>query len=196
MKFFLYLIAGLILSPATYAQSTLPTPPPQNRAVNSPASVAPLVAPIAEKLGFVFSDLDKQIIRDTLGAVNQVVTGQKTASNSETDPDDAERSRDGQGAKSKHKRKDKGQGKGKGKHNKMPPGLAKRDKLPPGLQKQLERNGKLPPGLQKRALPDNVIAKLPPPKKGTERVIVDKDVVLMDTVTNTVLDIIRNVVLK
>ena len=99
----------------------------------------------------------------------------------------------------KYQKKAKGQskGKGRGKGNKgLPPGLAKRKSLPPGLQKQLERNGKLPPGLQTRQLPDELWAKLPPAQPGTERVIADNDVVLLDKATGVVLDILRDVVTK
>ncbi len=80
-----------------------------------------------------------------------------------------------------------------GKSKKMPPGLAKRDSLPPGLQKQLERNGTLPPGLAKRDLPPDLAQRLPERGDGTERAIVDADVVLIETATGVVLDILRGV---
>ncbi len=83
---------------------------------------------------------------------------------------------------------------GNGKHGKgLPPGLAKRSDLPPGLAMQLERNGTLPPGLAKRDLPPELEARLRPLPAGLRRVIVGSDVVLVNEVTNTVLDIIRNV---
>ena len=85
-------------------------------------------------------------------------------------------------------------GNGKGKSKKMPPGLAKRDTLPPGLQMQIEKNGTLPPGLAKRDLPSDLILKLPAVKKGTERKIVGSDVVLIQTATGVVLDVLRDVV--
>lgn len=74
----------------------------------------------------------------------------------------------------------------------LPPGLAKRDRLPPGLEKQLVRKGHLPPGLEKRSLPNDLIARLPAPSKGTHRYIAGTDVLLVDTATNIVLDIIRD----
>src|SRR4029453_5192051 len=80
---------------------------------------------------------------------------------------------------------------------KLPPGLAKRSgKLPPGLQKHLEKNGELPPGLQKRREPlpaalDNRLPRIP---EYWERVVVERDVVLLDTRTNRILDIIENVI--
>jgi hypothetical protein len=78
---------------------------------------------------------------------------------------------------------------------KMPHGLAKREgDLPKGLAMQLEKNGHLPPGLEKRELPDEVSSQLPVRIKGQDIVIVEDDVVLVDTVTNTVLDILKDVV--
>ncbi len=84
-------------------------------------------------------------------------------------------------------------GRGRG----LPPGLAKRGgNLPPGLQKHLERNGQLPPGLQKRLepLPVDLDRRLPQLPDYWERVILDRDVVLIDRRTNHILDIIENIV--
>jgi hypothetical protein len=75
--------------------------------------------------------------------------------------------------------------------------LAKRGgNLPPGLQKQLERNGQLPPGLQKRLepLPVDLDRRLPRLPEYWERVIVDRDVILLDRRTNRILDIIEDVI--
>ena len=85
----------------------------------------------------------------------------------------------------------------KGKHKGLPPGLAKRGgNLPPGLQKKLERDGQLPPGLQKRLEPlpvdlDRKLTRLP---DYYQRVIVERDVILLDRRTNRILDIIENVI--
>jgi hypothetical protein len=79
----------------------------------------------------------------------------------------------------------------------LPPGLAKRGgNLPPGLQKKLERNGELPPGLQKRLepLPEDLNRQLPSLPEFWERVIVERDVILIDRRTNRILDIIENVI--
>ncbi len=91
---------------------------------------------------------------------------------------------------------DYGKGKGKGKHKnhkgkskKMPPGLAKRNQLPPGLAKR----GSLPPGLAKRDIPPDLADRLGIPEQGTERVIVDNNVVLVETATGVVLDILQDV---
>lgn len=82
----------------------------------------------------------------------------------------------------------------KGKKNKgMPPGLAKKKDLPSGLERQLQRNGRLPPGLEKRRLPDDLESRLPRRDRRYERVIIDNDVVLIETATNVVLDILFDV---
>lgn len=90
------------------------------------------------------------------------------------------------GNKKDKKHKDKG----------LPPGLQKnlekRGSLPPGLQKQLDENGRLPPGLEKK-LPDDLLSRLPV-RKGTKRVIVDNDVLLIEEGTRLVLDIIKDVI--
>lgn len=93
----------------------------------------------------------------------------------------------------KRKKAKKNKGKRKGKKG-LPPGLAKKNELPPGLARQLERNGRLPPGLEKRRLPDGLESRLPPPPHGHERVIVDRDVVLVEKVTGIIKDILRDVV--
>jgi hypothetical protein len=79
----------------------------------------------------------------------------------------------------------------------LPPGLAKRGgKLPPGLQKHLDKNGTLPPGLQKRLepLPQELTLRLPGLPGYWERVILERDVILIDRRTNRILDIIENVI--
>jgi hypothetical protein len=79
----------------------------------------------------------------------------------------------------------------------LPPGLAKRGgKLPPGLQKQLDKNGRLPPGLQKRLepVPADLDHRLPRLPDLWERVILERDVILIDRRTNRILDIIENVI--
>jgi hypothetical protein len=74
--------------------------------------------------------------------------------------------------------------------------LAKRGRnLPPGLQKHLEKNGELPPGLQKRLepLPSVLERRLPRIPEYWERVIIERDIILLDRRTNRILDIIENV---
>lgn len=84
-----------------------------------------------------------------------------------------------------------GNGHGRGHGGGLPPGLAKKDQLPPGLQKQLKRNGHLPPGLEKKALPGDLAARLPRAPKGTERVLIGNDVVLLDKKSQLILDIVN-----
>jgi hypothetical protein len=79
----------------------------------------------------------------------------------------------------------------------LPPGLAKRGgNLPPGLQKKLDRDGQLPPGLQKRLepLPTDLSRRLPRLPEYWERVIIDRDIVLIDRRSNRVLDIIEDII--
>ena len=64
----------------------------------------------------------------------------------------------------------------------LPPGLAKKAHLPPGLAKR----DTLPPGLEKRELPRELKRRLPPPPVGTERVIVDNSVLLIEQGTQIV----------
>src|SRR5262249_34741851 len=79
----------------------------------------------------------------------------------------------------------------------LPPGLAKRGrKLPTGLQQQLVKKGTLPPGLQKRyhLLPIDLDALLPRLPDYWERVILDRNVILLDRRSNRILDIIENII--
>lgn len=128
-----------------------------------------------DRIGRVFSDLEKRIIREVLAETGIV----------DREEDDADEKSDRKGA---------GKGTAKGNKGGLPPGLAKRDRLPPGLQKQLDRNGRLPPGLARRALPADLESRLPE-RTDSERVIVDNDVVLIQKGTDLVLDVIRDVVL-
>ena len=78
----------------------------------------------------------------------------------------------------------------------LPPGLAKKGKLPPGLEKKWKKNGKLPPGLQKRLepIPRDLDSRLPRLPGHWERVIIERDIILIDRRTNRILDIIENVI--
>lgn len=127
----------------------------------------------------VFSEDERRIIRHVLGRAGVDVPGTQ-----DQDDDDADDDRKDY--------KHKGKGKGKGKDKGMPPGLAKKGGLPPGLAKKQT----LPPGWAKRDLPEDLSSRLPPPPKGTERVIVDNDVVLIEKGTDLVLDIITDVLNK
>jgi len=89
------------------------------------------------------------------------------------------------------KRGRKKDGKDKKKKKDLPPGLARKGELPPGLQRQLERDGTLPPGLSKRRLPDDLERRLPRRSDSVERVMVGEDVLLIETVTGRILDILH-----
>ncbi len=75
----------------------------------------------------------------------------------------------------------------------LPPGLAKKKHLPPGLQKQMERNGHLPPGLEKRSLPGNLERRLSALPSGYGRVVVGRDVLIIQTSTQQILDILHDI---
>ena len=128
------------------------------------------------------------------GAVDKILGQDKKTADS-ADAQDTKKvedadDKDKKNKKDKKDKKDKGKGRGQG----LPPGLAKRDTLPPGLQRQFDRNGRLPKGLQTAELPPKLDAKLPPAPEGTERVIVDKDVVLIDKATDVILDVLKDVI--
>jgi hypothetical protein len=75
------------------------------------------------------------------------------------------------------------------KPKKVPPGLAKRERLPPGLAKR----DTLPPGLQGRLLPRELESRLAALPAAYARVIIGRDVVLMNRDTRVVLDILYGV---
>jgi hypothetical protein len=75
----------------------------------------------------------------------------------------------------------------------LPPGIAKREDLPPGQQKQIQKKGTLPPGIAKRALPGRLESQLSPLPEGYVRVMVGVDIVLLDTRTQVVIDIIKDI---
>lgn len=114
----------------------------------------------------IFSDLERRVIREVLTATR--VT-------------DVEKGKGG--------KKTKGS-------KEAPSGLAQRDRLPSGLERQLQRNGRLPPGLEKKSFPAHLTSRLPAPLRGTERLIIGTDAVLIDAATKVVLDIIRDVVVN
>ncbi len=71
----------------------------------------------------------------------------------------------------------------------LPPGLANRP-LPPGLRKHIDRTGRLPPGLEKRRLPGDLRGLLPR-RTGQDFRVVGNDIVLIETATNLILDIMQ-----
>jgi len=79
----------------------------------------------------------------------------------------------------------------------LPPGLAKRERLPAGLERQLKKNESLPPGLEKRlhSFPLELESLLPGVPEGVIRVVIGVDILLLDKTSNTILDIVREVLL-
>jgi hypothetical protein len=80
--------------------------------------------------------------------------------------------------------------------NALPPGLAKRQSLPPGLQKQLRERGTLPPGLQKQLtpVPPALGGRLPGVPAYYSRYFAGRDMVVVDTRSNRIVSIIRDVI--
>lgn len=67
--------------------------------------------------------------------------------------------------------------------------------LPPGIAKNLARGKPLPPGIAKQVLPQGLIALLPPPPHGFERMIIDGKVLLVEVATHVIHDILVDVIL-
>jgi len=82
----------------------------------------------------------------------------------------------------------KGTGPGKGNKHKQ-------KGLPPGIAKKLERGGTMPPGIAKQVLPGDLESQLPPVRKGYERRVVGEDVLLVESATGKIADIITEAVL-
>lgn len=64
--------------------------------------------------------------------------------------------------------------------------------LPPGIAMNYARGKPLPPGIAKKILPPALLAQLPP-RPGYHYAQIGRDVVLIETATKLVVDIIRNV---
>lgn len=131
---------------------------------------------------------------EVLGDAASVITGEEALSEAVpliADEDEDEGQGQSNQAKKKKNKKDK---KNKGKSGDLPPGLAKRDSLPPGLANHLEKHGTLPAGLELRELPASLEAQLPDPGPDRKRVVVDDDILLIETSTGRVLDILKDVI--
>lgn len=76
--------------------------------------------------------------------------------------------------------KDKGRGAAKG--------------LPPGIAKNLQRGKPLPPGIAKQVLPSGLVAILPPPPKGFERIEVAGKILLVEIATQVIHDVLEDIV--
>lgn len=77
----------------------------------------------------------------------------------------------------------------------LPPGLAKRRSLPPGLRRQLVERGTLPPGLRGYLVdvPGPWEARLPNIPPYYHRYFAGDDLVVVDTRTNRIVAIVRDV---
>jgi len=66
--------------------------------------------------------------------------------------------------------------------------------LPPGVAKNLARGKPLPPGIAKRPLPGDLVRQLPPVRTGYERLIVDGRILLVETATQVIHDILEDAI--
>lgn len=73
-----------------------------------------------------------------------------------------------------------------------PKAAGKVKELPPGIRKKIARGGAMPPGIAKQALPDGLHRRLPP-RDGYNYEIVGTDVVLVETATRVIVDVLRDV---
>jgi len=67
--------------------------------------------------------------------------------------------------------------------------------LPPGIAKNLQRGKPLPPGIAKQVLPSRLIALLPPPPHGFERVALSGKILLVEVATQVIHDVLEDVIL-
>lgn len=77
----------------------------------------------------------------------------------------------------------------------LPPGLAKRESLPPGLRRQLVERGELPPGLQRHLVdvPTPWVGRMPAIPDYYRRYFAGDDLIVVDTRTNRIVAIVRDV---
>jgi len=68
--------------------------------------------------------------------------------------------------------------------------------LPPGIARNLARGKALPPGIAKQYLPSDLVAALPSPPAGYERVVVDGKILLVEVATRVIHDILSDVILR
>jgi len=73
-----------------------------------------------------------------------------------------------------------------------PDAAGKVKELPPGIRKKIARGGAMPPGIAKQVLPDGLHRQLPP-RDGEHYEIVGTDVVLVETATRVIVDVLKDV---
>ena len=71
-------------------------------------------------------------------------------------------------------------------------GKQKHKDLPPGIEKNLARGKPLPPGIAKKALPSDLVRRLPPVQDGYERIIVAGKILLIEIATQAVRDVLSD----
>jgi hypothetical protein len=69
-------------------------------------------------------------------------------------------------------------------------------KLPRGIAKKLARGKPLPPGIAKQSLPAGLVAQLPPPPEGHERLIVAGKILLVEIATQAIRDVLNEALLR
>jgi len=62
--------------------------------------------------------------------------------------------------------------------------------LPPGIAKKLARGGSLPPGIAKQYFPSDLMGRLPP-RPGQQWMVMGTDVLLVETATQLILDVLH-----
>jgi Ni/Co efflux regulator RcnB len=72
------------------------------------------------------------------------------------------------------------------------PDTVKVKELPPGIRKKLARGGAMPPGIAMQVLPDGLHRQLPP-RFGQHYEIIGTDVVLVETATRVIVDVLKDV---
>ena len=174
MRFLSSLILVIIFTTGAWAQTAEET---AAAAANAAFSVLEesLISEFFKSTGLEPKELE------VLGDIVDIITGGESTTDIN---DDGNGNGNGQGNSKKNKKGSGG----------LPPGLAKRDALPPGLAKHLEKYGTLPPGLEVRGLPEALSKQLPNPGAGRKRVVVDDDILLIETQTGRILDILKDVI--
>jgi hypothetical protein len=71
-----------------------------------------------------------------------------------------------------------------------------RSSLPRGIAKNLARGKTLPPGIAKQYLPEPLLGRLPPPPQGFERIVVAGKILLIETATQVVHDVLTDVLFR
>jgi hypothetical protein len=69
-------------------------------------------------------------------------------------------------------------------------------KLPRGIAKNLARGKPLPPGIAKQSLPARLVAQLPAPPEGHERLVVAGKVLLVEIATQAIRDVLNDALFR